>query len=103
MTRSCIRHDREGHTKEFAVPGVGMKFASGQLRHRQDACSSLPDFHTASTASVARRAPAIWYLQPKEGKESMFNPVILIAFSALILYFVLENLASANEGQHSRC
>jgi hypothetical protein len=55
------------------------------------------------TAPVACGAHTKGNRQPKEGKESMFNPVILIAFSAFILYFVLENLAARNEGQHSRC
>jgi hypothetical protein len=40
---------------------------------------------------------------PREGKESMFNPIILIAFSALVLYFVLENVQARNETQNSHC
>jgi hypothetical protein len=38
-----------------------------------------------------------------EGKESMFNPIIMVAFCALVLYFALESLAARNEGQNSRC
>jgi hypothetical protein len=103
MTRSCKRYHRAGHAKEFAAVGSGMIFATSRIRAPAGCVFKLARHQTPSTASMARRAPAIWYLQPKEGKESMFNPVILIAFSALILYFVLENLTTANEGQHSRC
>ena len=60
-------------------------------------------FSGSMPVGVARRARAIRYPRPMEGKESMFNPIILMAFGAFIVYLVLENLRATNEAQSSHC
>jgi hypothetical protein len=70
------------------------------MRYRSHTFFRLTDVRPLVWRFVQRTSR---YASPKEGKEAMFNPIILIAFSALILYFILENLQARSESQNSHC